>query len=57
MKKRPSNDIEVITNEPTDCCNWAMDTTLSTGIGNRHKAGEIPRLEIGCVIGSFLNPR
>ncbi len=36
-EKRPSNDVEVITNEPTDCCDWAMDTTLSTGIGNRHE--------------------
>jgi hypothetical protein len=33
-EKWPSNEVEVITNEPTDCCNWAMDTTLSTGIGN-----------------------
>ncbi len=34
---RPSNDVEVITNESTDCCDWAMDTTLSAGIGNQHE--------------------
>ena len=34
----PSNDVEVITNEPTDCCDWAMDTTSSTGIGSQHEA-------------------
>jgi hypothetical protein len=118
-ERRPSNEVEVVTDETTDCCNWAMDTTSSTGIGNRHeercicplvhkqlrnchqegcnkrvrrrcqedwldrhcylwthedlrfcpehnehfirwvkfKGGEIPRLENGCVEGSFLNPR
>ena len=36
-ESRPSNDVEVTTNEPTDCSDWAMDTTSSTGIGNRHE--------------------
>jgi hypothetical protein len=34
---QPSNEVEVVTDETTDCCNWAMDTTSSTGIGNRHE--------------------
>ena len=33
----PSNEVEVITDAPTGCCDWAMDTTLSTGIGNWHE--------------------
>ena len=40
-ERRPLNEVEeveVITDEPTDCCcDWAMDTTSSTGIGNPHE--------------------
>ena len=28
---------ELITHEPTDCCDWAMDTMSFTGIGNQHE--------------------
>ena len=35
--RRPSNEVEVMRDEPTGCCDWAMDTTSSTGIGNRHE--------------------
>jgi hypothetical protein len=117
-ERRPRNEVEVITDESKGCCDWAMHTTSSTGIGNRHeercicplvhkklrkchhegcnktvhrrcqedwldrhcypwtredphfcrehnehyikwvkfKGGEITRSEIGCVVGSFLNP-
>jgi hypothetical protein len=33
-KRRPGNEVEVVPDEPMDCCDWAMDTTSSTGIGN-----------------------
>ena len=33
----PGNEVEVITDAPTGCCDWAMDTTSSTGIGIRHE--------------------
>jgi hypothetical protein len=36
-ERQPSNEGEVVTGEPTDCCDWAMDTTSFTGIGNRHE--------------------
>jgi hypothetical protein len=37
-ERRPLNEVEVIiTDEPNGCCDWAMDTTSSTGIGNPHE--------------------
>ena len=36
-ERRPGNEVEVITDEPKGCCDWAMDTTSSTGIGNAHE--------------------
>ena len=39
-ERRPLNNDEVeviITGEPNGCCDWAMDTTSSTGIGNPHE--------------------
>ena len=36
-ERQPGNEVEVITDEPTGCCDWAMDNTSSTGIGNRHE--------------------
>jgi len=36
-ERRPSNEVEVITDESKGCWDWAMDTTSSTGIGNRHE--------------------
>ena len=33
-EKRPGNEVEVIKDAPTGYCDWAMDTTSSTGIGN-----------------------
>ena len=36
LQRRPSIEVEVI-DEPTGCCDWAMDTTSSTGIGIWHE--------------------
>jgi len=36
-ERRPGNEVEVITDAPTGCCDWVMDTTSSTGNGNRHE--------------------
>ena len=36
---RPGNEVEVITDEPTGCCDWAMDTTLSTALVTDMKNG------------------
>jgi hypothetical protein len=37
-ERQPLNEVEVvIRDEPSGCCDWAMDTTSSTGIGNRHE--------------------
>jgi hypothetical protein len=33
----PIIEVELIPQEPTDCCDWAMDTMSFTGIGNQHE--------------------
>ena len=52
---RPGNEVEVITDEPTGCCDWAMDTTLSTGIGNRHEEWCICPLPVDTWRFAFLS--